>query len=124
MNHKLVPFGRDKLFKELSEEIAELRETSQEDAELMASKVLSRAYSHTKLVGLSIDGKRALYHWDTLNPPAFASLAPFDEREVDSKNAVIVWRHTDEDQSDDFEAWLEPRLDGLDWIHPDYLSVE
>ncbi|WP_435159063.1 hypothetical protein [Haladaptatus sp. DFWS20] len=120
INYDLVPYGRNELFKELPEEITELRDTSQEVAELMASKILSRAYSQVKLVGLSIDVKGALYHWDTLNPSSFASLAPFDEREVDSKNSVIVWRSSDEDQSDDFETWLEPRLDGLDWVHSDY----
>ncbi|WP_266080711.1 hypothetical protein [Haladaptatus caseinilyticus] len=52
MNHDLVSYGRNELFKEVSEEIAELCDTSQKDAELMASKVLSRAYSQIKLVGL------------------------------------------------------------------------
>ncbi|MFB9807058.1 hypothetical protein ACFFQF_18285 [Haladaptatus pallidirubidus] len=120
MNHTLVPSGREELFAELTENIAELRETPKDDAEVMASNVLSRAYSTIHLVGLSDNGKRALYHWDTSNPGAWASLIPFDERGVDSLNAIIIWQTTNEDQPDDFKTWLEPRLDGLDWVHPGY----
>jgi hypothetical protein len=120
MNHTLVPFGHEELFAELTEHIVELREISNADAEMMASKVLRRAYSTINLVGLSDNGKCALYHWDTSNPGAWASLIPFDERGVDSLNAIIIWQTTDEDQPDDFETWLKPRLSGMDWIHPDY----
>ncbi|WP_227380026.1 hypothetical protein [Haladaptatus halobius] len=121
MNHDFVSFGREEVFAELTEHIVELREISDGDAEVMASKVLSRASSTIHLVGLSDNGKRALYHWETSNPGAWASLIPFDERGVDSLNAIIIWQATDEDQPDDFETWLKLRLDGLDWIHPDYV---
>ncbi|RBI59817.1 hypothetical protein DMJ13_22185 [halophilic archaeon] len=76
---------------EFTEHIAELREISNDDAELMTSKVLSRAYSTIHLVGLSDNGKQALYHWDTSNPDARASLIPLTERDVDSLNTIIIW---------------------------------
>ncbi|WP_224337906.1 hypothetical protein [Haloprofundus halobius] len=121
MNEKLVPYGRTELVAELAEEIEALRECPSEDAELMASKVLSRAYSSTKLVGLTDDGRRAVYWWDF--SPGFVLISPFDLKGVDGKNGIQIWRGADEETDDDFETWLLTRIDGLDWLHPDFRDV-
>ncbi|WP_227357090.1 hypothetical protein [Haladaptatus salinisoli] len=62
MNRTLVPFGREEVFTELTEHIVELRETSHDEAEVMASNVLRRVDSSIHLVGLADNGKRALYN--------------------------------------------------------------
>ncbi len=61
MNENFIPCDWTERFVELTEVIQTLRDCSTEEAELMASKVLSRAYSSTYLVRLTDGGRCAVY---------------------------------------------------------------
>nr|WP_233340528.1 hypothetical protein [Haloprofundus sp. MHR1] len=121
MNENLIPFDRTERFAELTNAIKTLRDCSAEEAELMASKVLSRAYSSTYLVGLTDGGHRAVYWWSFT--PGFASIVPFDVDGVNGENGIQIWRGADEETNDDFKQWLSTLTDGFDWLHPEFRDL-
>ncbi|WP_224448754.1 hypothetical protein [Haloprofundus salilacus] len=118
MNKELVPVDSVEILEEFAMEIERLRDCSVEDAEVMASNVLGRAYSSTHLVGLTDGGRRAVYWWSFT--PGFVSISPFDVDGVDGENGIQIWRDADEETNDDFEQWLSTLTDGFDWLHPEF----
>lgn len=104
-----APFGREELFEELADALADLRNPA--GAELMAQVLLNRSIRGTTLVGLESDGERAIYH---LGLTHSCVAVPFDADRVAGDRAEVLVEDVE-------SADLVPQECGYErfgWMHP------